>query len=107
MIANVWISMSVDWEFMNAVTNVLTRKEVTVVHVPKIYFLIAMANVVCIEIFANMKTVDVVRYASFIIIIRFACVEKDLKSIEMIVHSAMILMNVFQSTSKFKAIKIL
>lgn len=76
---DVSMSMSVDWELMSAVTNVSTRKEVTVVHAPKTYSLPAMANVVNIKIFVLTIMEDVVRYASFIIIIRNVHVEKDLK----------------------------
>lgn len=76
---DVSMSMSVDWELMSAVTNVSTRKEVTVVHALKTYSLPAIANVVNIKIFVLTIMEDVVRYASFIIIIRNVHVEKDLK----------------------------
>lgn len=77
---DVLMSMSVDWELMSAVTIVSMRKEVTVVHALKTCSSLAMENVANIKIFVNTIMADVVRYASFIIIIRVVHVEKDFKS---------------------------
>lgn len=97
---NVSMSMSVDWRFTIALTNASIRKEVTVVHAPKTWNSQAMANVANIKIFVNMIMVDAVRSVRFIIIKRFARVEKDLKSMKMRVLNAMISMNVALSTSE-------
>lgn len=97
---DVLISTSVDWNLTSVVTNVSMRKEVTVVPALETYSLEAMANVVNIKIFVSTIMADVVRYASFIIIIRDVRVEKDLKSIQMIKLNALISMSVALSISK-------
>lgn len=101
---NVLMSTNVDWEFTSAVTNVSTRKEVTVVHALKTYSSQAMANDVSTRTFVHTITADVVRYVNSIIIIRFAHVEEDLKSIKKIKLSATILTNATLSISEYKKI---
>ena len=87
---------------MSAVTNVSTRKEVTVVHAPETYISIATTRAANIKIFVNTIMADVVRYASFITIIRDVHVEKDLKWIERIKLCVLISMSVALSISKIK-----
>lgn len=97
---NVLMSMSVDWNLTSAVTNVSMRKEVTVVHAPKIYFSLAMAKDVNIKIFVHSRMANAVRFVSSIIIVQFVHVEKDLQLTRMIVQSVMISMNAALSISK-------
>lgn len=96
------MSMNVEGELMSAVTNASMRKEVTDVHALKPYFSTAMPNDASTRIFVLSRMAAAVNYANFIIIVRFARVERASKLTRIMKHDAMTLMNANMSISRLK-----
>lgn len=97
------MSMNVEGELMSAVTNASMRKEVTDVHALKPCYFIAMPNDASIRIFVLSKMAAAVNCVNFIIIVRYARVEKVSKLTRKLIHGAMTLMNANMNISMFFA----
>lgn len=101
------MSMNVERELMSAVTNASMRKEVTDVHALKPCYSIAMPNDVNTRIFVPSRMVAAVNCVNFIIIVRYAHVERALTLIKKMIHGAMTLMNAKMNISMLKIIIII
>lgn len=97
------MSMNVEGELMSAVTNASMRKEVTDVHALKPCYFIAMPNDASIRIFVLSRMAAAVNCVNFIIIVRYARVEKVSKLTRKLIHGAMTLMNANMNISMFFA----